>query len=773
MSDDFYRRLSLVFGFFAIAAIFAMQTFVSNLEIKDLDLWLHLGLGKYIVHTGFHIPTVDILSCTIAGSPWVNHEWLFQVILYLIYQVQGPNGLILMQVVLTAVTGLLLFLLGYRKEKQFLSILLFLFTALLYQMRFTIRPDLYSLFFFVVYIWVLSVFLKSKWSIAVLFVVQVLWSNMHGFFFFGPFFIMIALAAEWMKRHVPLPWEWKHIARLTDQEYRHLKSIFVVAILACLMNPLTFKGAWYPIGVFLQISGDSAIFFDHIMELKRPIDMSNLLGGGEFTHYKLLILISAVSFIFNRRRIDIGALLFWLVFLVFSLAAVRNVVYFAFSAYLVSMKNISELSFSDIVPIEIYDKKFVYIVGLVFKVLLILWVGQYIIEAAGHGYFDFNTYERKSEFLGVSQRHFPDKAVDFLVENKIKGNMFNEFNSGAYVVGKCFPDVKVYIDGRTEVYGPDFFKHYLKIVNEEDTGVLAADLDKYGITIALLNTVRSEAPEKILKFLYDSEEWELVYLNYDGCIFLKNVPEHQSVIDQHRIDLTAWTPEILDEYRLGSRKVVPYQNLNRAFTLDALGFPDKAIEECRAALRIYPGYPEVFSLLGKIYARDKKFEEAFHYFRMAVTYDSEDRKARTNLAKMYEELAQYDEALNQYRILMDRFPDHPAAYFFTARVLTKKGEPRSAIEYVREGFSRDKNTARDILALGDLLIEKSFYAEAVEILAVALQGKLRKADLYTKIGDAFEKMGDMDRAREEWQKAIELTDENGRDALMNRLNSEK
>jgi len=666
-------------------------------------------------------------------------------------------------------TGLLLFFLGYKKEKQFAAILLFLFTALLYQMRFTIRPDLYSLFFLVVYFWVLSVFLKSKWSLAVIFIAQVLWSNIHGFFFLGPLCVMIVIAAEWMKRHLPLPWEWNRVSRLKDREYRHLWQIFAISLMACLLNPLGLKGAWYPIGVFLQISGESSIFFEHIMELKRPIEMASLWGGGEYAYYKLLILISFVTFVFNRRKADIAAFLLWLIFLLFSLAAVRNVVYFAFAAYLVSMKNIAGLSLTDIAPVEIYDRKFVYVTGLVLKIFLIFWVIQYVIDASGHGYFDFDAYERKSEFLGVSQRHFPDKAVDFLVENNVAGNMFNEFNSGAYVVGRCFSDIKVYIDGRTEVYGADFFKRYLKIVHDQNTAVLADDLERYDISIALLNTVRTEAPEKILKFFYDHEEWELVYLDYDGCVFLKNVPEHQDVIARFRIDPEAWIPQLLNAYRLGSRKVVPYRNINRAYTLEALGFPHKALEECRAALTIYPGYPEAFALLGQIYARDKKFESAFHYFRLAATYDSGNRKIRTNLARMYEELGYYDEALNQYRILRERFPSSAAPYFLTARALVRKGRPDLAAAYVREGFARDSKTAKDILVLGDILTGNGFHAEAVEVLAVALQGELRKAEIYTKIGDAFAELAQPDRAMEEWRQGLEWAQGEDRDALMNRL----
>ena len=80
-----------------------------------------------------------------------------------------------------------------------------------------------------------------------------------------------------------------------------------------------------------------------------------------------------------------------------------------------------------------------------------------------HSYYDFEKYEFKSEFGGISQRSYPDKAADFLVENKIKGNFFNDFNSGAYLLGRTFPDIKVFIDGRADPYGDELIVTYRNI----------------------------------------------------------------------------------------------------------------------------------------------------------------------------------------------------------------------------------------------------------------------------------------------------------------------
>ena len=77
-----------------MAALFGLMIFVANIEIKDLDLWLHIGTGRWIVNNGFQVPQGDILSCTIPGKPWINHEWLFQVIVYWIFNNWGAEGLL-------------------------------------------------------------------------------------------------------------------------------------------------------------------------------------------------------------------------------------------------------------------------------------------------------------------------------------------------------------------------------------------------------------------------------------------------------------------------------------------------------------------------------------------------------------------------------------------------------------------------------------------------------------------------------------------------------
>ena len=97
-----------------------------------------------------------ILSCSFSGKPWINHEWLFQVVVYLLQHAWGMDGLIYMQIGVVLFTFLLVFFLTYDGQRQLIAIPLLYLVLLIYQTRFTIRPDIFSLLFLAAYIQILS-----------------------------------------------------------------------------------------------------------------------------------------------------------------------------------------------------------------------------------------------------------------------------------------------------------------------------------------------------------------------------------------------------------------------------------------------------------------------------------------------------------------------------------------------------------------------------------------------------------------------------------------
>ncbi len=70
-------------------------------KARSWDLWWHLETGEQILARRI-VPRVDDFSFTSLGVPWIDHEWLFQVVLHLAWSALGPSSLFLLKALAVA-----------------------------------------------------------------------------------------------------------------------------------------------------------------------------------------------------------------------------------------------------------------------------------------------------------------------------------------------------------------------------------------------------------------------------------------------------------------------------------------------------------------------------------------------------------------------------------------------------------------------------------------------------------------------------------------------
>ncbi len=736
MSLDFFRNLTRLFGIMALGVLFGVIACAALLEIKDLDLWLHIKMGEVITSTG-NVPSQDILSATIAGKPWVNHEWLFQTVVYSVNGLFGMDGLLYMQSFLVALAFLLLLLWTYRSDRQLVIIPLLFYVLQVYQTRFTVRPDIFSVLYFILFLMILMTSIEKRWSLFALLVLQVLWTNMHGFFFWGPVLVAFFLGAELLKRHVPLPWGWREEGRLSDEGFGRLVGALVVVLLSTLVNPLAWEGALYPLKVMLQLSGESRIFFKHITELQPAIQWATFFDFSDDQPLKVLMVASFVSFILNIRRMNIGLFLVWVVMLVFGVGALRNMIYFAVIAYVATLLNLVRLDLKGYVPARFLNEPVELMAGWLSKIALMVFILNYGGDIAQRGYYDFNRYERKSEFLGITQRSFPEGAVNFLLNNKISGPIFNDFNAGAYLVGRAYPQVRVFIDGRTEVYGAAFFKAYRKIWDEGDGKVLNEFVSKYHLRAALISGAYSRPSEGVLSLFIKSNDWKLVYFDHDGLVFLRDIPENAALIGKYFIDLKTWVPVFSDTHRMGSAKAYPYREVNRATMLKDMGYFDQAMLQADAALAISPTCLEALKIKALIFVERKEYLKAFDYSRLGLLQASGDIKLRRVMAIAYIGLGEFDHALGQADKLDESLSD-PSGPYVRAKVFAKKKQYQKAYDILVQRIFLLERGIGEIVAIGDIFVEDKSYDLAVKAYMLAVRKDVKNKEALQKLKDAQE-----------------------------------
>ena len=157
-----------------------------NIPIKADDVWWHLKVGEFIVQQ-HEIPDRNLFSFTAAQEPWLAHEWLSEVVFYLVYRGLGTIGLILLGLALNALACGLVYRLCVRYSgSPFLSSLITLLCALLLLGNFSLRPYLFGNLFFIATLHALEEpAAGGRLRPALIFLIFGTWANFHGSFILG------------------------------------------------------------------------------------------------------------------------------------------------------------------------------------------------------------------------------------------------------------------------------------------------------------------------------------------------------------------------------------------------------------------------------------------------------------------------------------------------------------------------------------------------------------------------------------------------------------
>ena len=725
-ADFILNRLLLVF-FFSILIVYASR------EIVDLDLWLHLKTGEFIVKNKI-VPLHDIFSFTIGAKPWINHEWFFQTIAYLFYAFGRADGLIFMQNLIVIATFILLLLMGLKEKNHIFVFMILYLTLLTVAYRFTIRPDIFSLFFLTSYLFLIKDFIETKSrSIWLLPIFQIFWVNMHGFSFTGPLLILIFLTGEIIKRSVKLPYSWNETHRLNDKEMIQLILILVLMILASLANPHGLKGAAYPLSVLGQISGKGRVVFQYIQELAKPITFRNIFNLNFFLFYKAYILISLFSFRFNQKHLNVSNLILWLFFLFFSFLAIRNVAYFAICAAFVTFSNVA-LAFKNNkeFPFQLKSIKLKTVGSYLVLAFLFYYPTKGVMKYVESSNYNFDTYRLKSGLWGISQQRYPQKAVEFLLSHRFPKHMFNDFNSGSYLIGQTYPKRLVFIDGRTELYGPEFFTNYVAM-GEGKRGVLEKTIARYNIKGFFLTNTANDLHLGLFRFLSQNPRWKVVYFDEYAIIFLKDIKENAGVINKFRIDLKQWSPPKPDFMKIGIVFRYPLPFLERARFLNLLGCYEAAAREAKIVLEIMPNNAEALKYLADDTFEKKDYENAFKYTRNYLIYTAGSLQMRTRLALIYHFLKSDEKALKVINTIIKKKPKFSEGYYVKALIL-EETDKKSAKDLLRKASKLSPKEPKYHILLGDLLAKENNLSGAKKEWTAAFEYDSGNSNLKKKLG---------------------------------------
>jgi len=200
--------------------------------VTDRDFWLHAATGRWIVEHA-RLPSHDLFTYTVPGHRWVNHEYLSEVVLWLLQARFGLAGVSIAWGLLTWL-GLLLVLAacGPRTRPYAITGLALALAAVAGAPIWGPRPQMVTFTLVALELLWLRRSLDNPGSRSILWlpVVMALWSNLHGGWPLGLLFLGAALVAEgarWLADRQPV--------RL--RVLRRLALVGALSVVAVGLNP--------------------------------------------------------------------------------------------------------------------------------------------------------------------------------------------------------------------------------------------------------------------------------------------------------------------------------------------------------------------------------------------------------------------------------------------------------------------------------------------------------------------------------------------------------
>jgi len=630
-------RLDRTVAFCVFAFVFALGI----MQVWETDTWWHLATGRQIADTQ-ELPETDMFSHTMAGSQWVNEAWLGDSYLYAIYSKQGLPGVVGCAALLGACAFfLVLGVLRIRNVPAAAAALPVALAAVAARTRITPRPEIFALAIAALDLYLIHKYLeagedddRARKFLWLLPLMQILWANFHMSAIMGPAFIGLAVAASIaaflanMKRGEEL-----RFGPMADSRaVRRLGLMFVLSAAATLINPYTIH-AWTSPFDFAA----NAYFLTHIAEwapLPREVLMRPLAGDPQALAFKALIALAALGLAARFRRINLFDTALLALTLYMALRSRRFLALFAIAATPGITANLYHAArdsgwFSS-------DRM---------KRLAQPAAGGVILLLALLGWNQVMRDPRIAFGTEPDTRRFPAAATDFIEKTNIKGNMYNDYGLGGWLIWRLDPQRKVFIDGRTHFYGQEFFRmnHTFEAAPTVDKWLEIQK--KHGVTYAVLSPRTPQQRNVFFTILDSGAEWRTVFWDQRAMVLVRDTPENHSIVQTYAYELTnpyslkkiiaQWDtlPQATREQMVSelnrNLKQVPDNILAlwaRAYIAMRQDDPDMAERLALRGLNTDARHADLYALLGQLALNQDEKERARRLFAKAARFNPKYRE---------------------------------------------------------------------------------------------------------------------------------------------------
>ncbi|MBK8165971.1 MAG: hypothetical protein IPK64_08395 [bacterium] len=514
--------VALQAGVIVLAAALALLLAWHPLE--DLDIWFHLRAGSDQLDGGV-LPPVNRYSFTEPNHPWLNHEWLFQLLVHATAPRGSPalmtaTGWNLLRAAL-AVAVILALGLGDGGRARLrgrgtpagavAAGFTLLGTLALLWPRLLLRPELLSAIALI-----MLVRASEGWRAAILqdgaaamrlrvlfdprrpagrvFWLVVVWAQYHGFAAVAPLIVVVALLERRGGRRQ------ESGAALHGRAVATGLGLSLVALIA---TPNGWGGLAFPLRALGQFHGEGAGLQGAIAELT-PLLRSPGMLGGTIACFVASLVSGAVLVATGWRHLGLLRMLLWLGTAAATLASQRALGPYAVSFALLALRWTPPAAWQ-----RSLTRSYMPALAGCLALLGLATVWGAAIRSDAF-YLAEGLARRYGSGLATAQ--YPLAAAEALAAQP-PARVFANLGASGLLLGTTRSEL--YIDGRTEAYSPALWREYLSIRNGGEQALALLDARRVD-AVCLAGPAGPFA--RLLRDLLDSHRWRIVTAEGAGVL---------------------------------------------------------------------------------------------------------------------------------------------------------------------------------------------------------------------------------------------------------------
>ena len=429
-----FRRLVIAIAFLSICIMVSRP-------MVDTDTWWHLRTGQWILDHRV-LSESDCFSFTRYGEPYYYPAWLSEILMAGIFSLGGLPALNLFFGILILLAFICIFF--TMEGDAFLTAAVLVLAAGASEVYWSLRPHLFTFLFGACFYYCLQAFLhKGKNVLWALPAVMVLWVNMHPGYPVGFILLGITTAGVGIRYLAGSP----RRNPATGRQAVWLVGTTFACLVAAVINPHGIRIFAYPLETlsihFLQ---------QFILEWGSPdfhLFQAQLFLG--------LFLATWTAVAFSPKRLDIVDFFCLIAIGVMGFTANRHTYLLSIIAPAIIIRYGNPIlramapKWNPDHPVSRMESAVQYIILIGLSVAGALWI--------------IPTYAQEMDT--ALRLQVPVEGAAVLAEYPDDDRMLNSYNWGAYLLW-AEPSRPVFVDGRTDLYGEDILRQYLKIVYAQE-----------------------------------------------------------------------------------------------------------------------------------------------------------------------------------------------------------------------------------------------------------------------------------------------------------------